>query len=323
MSEFATEALERLAGSSSKWARYTGFRWLARKIRRRMALSMIGIGATFFPSRDALNQSRDFNEFLGTAEDIDAIFVTGRVFIQDHHDKFRRIKRIIFPNPESASFKFYESHTGETDLAACIRRATVICREKTRMHVRWAPELIQQSILIGDSDKRTGWVHAEFVLPLSTANSRPSITIRRTRYEALVKSYQEIFDKLWDISIEPPMEAVAKNQIPKESEEYERLLARKLVMPGWIMNFNPRDPRGRKALHFHSDGTFGEGGNPNEYAWKIIDGLLVITRENGTLQNTFRYESSTDRFICTNDPPHSVDPRRGIDDQIIYRAEIK
>jgi hypothetical protein len=44
------------------------------------------------------------------------------------------------------------------------------------------------------------------------------------------------------------------------------------------------------------------------------DGILTIYREDGSLQNKFSYDQSTNRFICINDRS-----AKGIRDQIIYR----
>src|SRR6266404_5637867 len=113
----------------SGWRGWTGVTYAARHLRRRMASGMMGFGATFFPSREALTRSRDFEEFLGTAENIDGIFIVGRTFIRNHSNRFRRIRRVIFPDPSSKSFLFYEAGTGEPNLAEYVRRATFVCLE--------------------------------------------------------------------------------------------------------------------------------------------------------------------------------------------------
>jgi hypothetical protein len=327
MSEFLNTVLD--GAAQIRWLRYVGLAQLARWLRRRMGRVMIGVGAKFFPSRDALNQSRDFNEFLGSAEEIDAIYVTGRVFIQDHHNRFRRIKRVIFPDPESNSFRFFAESTGETDLAECVRRATAVCRDQIKMEVRWCPEMVQQSVLIGDSKKRTGWVHAEIVLPCSKANSRPSFTVYKSRFSEVVDTYQEIFDRLWSLSKPAPLgvqpkavstglEVALAKPLPNIYPSAVSLLTPGFFDKAWILNFNPANPRGRKRISFNKDGTIGFGRNQNEFRWQISNGMLEIYREAGTLQNRFRYDEIADRFVCTNDP-NAV----GYKDQTIYQEAIK
>jgi hypothetical protein len=315
----------------SGWRGWTVAPYVARWLRRRMLRSMMGFGATFFPSREALTKARDFEEFLGTAESIDAIYVVGRSFIRNHSNRFGRFRRVIFPDPTSKSFLFYEAGTGEPNLAEYVRRSTFACRE-IGIKVRWCPEIIQHSVLIADSDKRTGWVHVELVMPCSKANTRPSVTIKKSRFESLVESYQETFNRLWDLSVEPPHQEAAPalpapsvGQIgqtkPPLGLESQVTIRDRLLADGWRLNFLPSTGRS-KPISFNPDGTIGEGRNHKETTWKITDGLLEITKEDGTLQNFFAYEPTTDRFVCTNTPPRKLSKGRGYDDQIIYRKEV-
>ena len=77
----------------SGWRGWTGVTYAARHLRRRMASGIMGFGATFFPSREALTRSRDFEEFLGTAENIDGIFIVGRTFIRNLRRRAREYKQ--------------------------------------------------------------------------------------------------------------------------------------------------------------------------------------------------------------------------------------
>lgn len=333
MSEVISGALDWLADSSPRWLRYVGVRQGARAIRRRMGRAVIGFGATFFSSREALEQSRNFGEFLGSAERIDAIYVVGRSFIRDHSDRFRRIRRLILPDPTSASFKFYEQSTGEPNLAEYVVTATQICRTQIGIQVRWCPELIQQSVLIGDSDKRSGWVHAELVMPYSRANARPSITVKKSRFERVVSSYQETFNLLWALSKEPPAQIEPSrkpSELPKPEQNNtfyppevtsispDDLIRSHLKTPGWILNFNPDNAsKGRKFITFEADGMIGEGHNPKEYRWVVRAAQLEIYRQTGALQNRFRYDRETHRFICTNAPE-----AQGLKNQVIFRQEV-
>jgi hypothetical protein len=69
--------------------------------------------------------------------------------------------------------------------------------------VRWYPYILYHSILIGDPDKATGWVHIETNLPYSKSNLRHSITIHRKKAEVLVLSFREIFEGMWKASEVP------------------------------------------------------------------------------------------------------------------------
>ena len=105
---------------------------------------------------------------------------------------------------------------------------------------------------------------------------------------------------------------------PRPLPPLDQLLNEKIRLGSWILIFNPTltSPRARKKISFNAEGTVGEGRNRNESDWKINNGLLEIYRENGLLQNKFRYEEKNNKFICTSDPN-----AKGIRDQVIYRND--
>lgn len=87
-----------------------------------------------------------------------------------------------------------------------------------------------------------------------------------------------------------------------------------LLSDGWILNFNPEIFTGRKLISFNSDGKIGEGRNSNEYTWSMVGDELEIRRQNGDLQNRFRFDRQGNKFISTNHPD-----AKGIKDQFIFR----
>ena len=87
-----------------------------------------------------------------------------------------------------------------------------------------------------------------------------------------------------------------------------------LLKDGWTLNFNPKNPIGRKPISFLSDGRIGDGNNENEARWQIVNGMLEILRPNNDLQNRFRYDPEGEKFICTNDTD-----AKGYKDQFIFR----
>lgn len=188
-----------------RWLRWSGLPWAARLIRRSMVDAMIGLGASFFSSRDALERRGSFDDLLGSASKVDAAFVTGHKIMHRQDQHARHIVRLILPNPQCESFLFYEQSVGESigSLANQIIGATRECREKG-IKVRWCPVILHQSFMLGDVDKPTGWLHSEMVLPYSKMNNRPSFRIYRHRFESAIHAYQDIFNKLWDASTEPP-----------------------------------------------------------------------------------------------------------------------
>jgi hypothetical protein len=87
-----------------------------------------------------------------------------------------------------------------------------------------------------------------------------------------------------------------------------------LLTDKWILNFNPEIFTGRKIISFNSDGKIGEGRNRNEYTWSMVGDELEIRRQNGDLQNRFRFDREGNKFISTNHPD-----AKGIRDQFIFR----
>jgi hypothetical protein len=49
-----------------------------------------------------------------------------------------------------------------------------------------------------------------------------------------------------------------------------------LLKDGWILNFNPINRMGRKPISFNADGSIGEGKNPNEFRWQMVNGMLGL-----------------------------------------------
>ncbi|UWU89106.1 hypothetical protein [Bradyrhizobium sp. CB1015] len=87
-----------------------------------------------------------------------------------------------------------------------------------------------------------------------------------------------------------------------------------LLKDGWVLNFNPAVLTGRKLISFNSDGKIGEGRNKNEWTWSMVGDELEIRRQNGDLQNRFRFDPHSTKFISTNHPD-----AKGIRDQFIFR----
>ncbi|TIR25111.1 MAG: hypothetical protein E5X34_10505 [Mesorhizobium sp.] len=69
-----------------------------------------------------------------------------------------------------------------------------------------------------------------------------------------------------------------------------------LIGRQWIFHFSPSGNNGRKNMTFLPDGSIGEGRNENEYRWVFEGDQLAIYRRNGDVQNSFRYNASSDRF---------------------------
>lgn len=111
---------------------------------------------------------------------------------------------------------------------------------------------------------------------------------------------------------------IRSSEVPKLrsviSSLRQQSIPERIKEPGWILNYNPAKPNATKPISFEKNGRIGEGGNGNEYSWVLDQGLLVIRRKNGELQNKFKYDSETDQFKSIPD-----EEAKGIKGQFIYR----
>lgn len=144
----------------------------------------------FFPNRKTLDRSRDYDDFLGTADTIYACYVTGRKLRQYDIKNISHVREVILPDPTSKSFLTFANSIGEPvnqQLYVC--QVTKYLKQERRINVLWYPEMIYASIKIGDPEKTTGWVHVEHVLPHSPPNTRPSFTVHGQKYSHVVRHY--------------------------------------------------------------------------------------------------------------------------------------
>jgi len=95
-------------------------------------------------------------------------------------------------------------------------------------------------------------------------------------------------------------------------------IAQRLKQPGWILVFNKKHPNGSKQIEFLEGGKIGAGQNKNEYEWSLDGAILVIHKEDGSLQNRFLYDEATNQFVSTDDAEAAA-TRRGTLGQYIFR----
>ena len=163
-------------------------------------------GLIFYPDRETLERRRDYGKFLGTAQEIYCIYVTGRKLVAHQIDNVQHIKEVILPDPRSKSFRdFAESIQDVPNQTRYVCQATKHISENLRTKVLWCPEMLHRSMKIGDPNKSSGWAHLEDALPGTMANMRPSITIFASKYEGVVKHYWQMYEYVRSKSKEPDM----------------------------------------------------------------------------------------------------------------------
>ena len=141
---------------------WRAFRWIGR-------FSMKLSGIEFFTSR---SEMRPFDDLLSTAKNIDVIAVIGRTLHEHELTHIKNINRVILPHPECESIKHYAKTVGELGhLQRNIAEATTSLYSK-RIEVKWYPHAIHHAILLVDTERNSGWVQLESVLPFSIPDSR-------------------------------------------------------------------------------------------------------------------------------------------------------
>ncbi len=173
---------------------------VSRLLRRRRRIQVKVAGFHYFPDRMVLNMT--FGTLGGRFKDVsqvDAILVVGSDFYHARNN-LHVIKRLILPDPESNSFKFYIGSVSQADaIGALIRDVTKIAKEN-QTSVKWSSEFIFHTMLLADTDRPTGWVHIESVLPHSHPKLRPSYTVEKRFSADAVYEARDIFNHLWDAS---------------------------------------------------------------------------------------------------------------------------
>jgi hypothetical protein len=140
---------------------------------------------------------------LSKANRVDAIVVIGRTLHEHKLDSISKFNRAIFPNPECQSILHYAKTVHEFGhIRRNIAEATNTLSSQ-RVKVRWYPHAIHHAILLADTERSSGWVQVESVLPFSIPNLRPGWRAYRSHQEQLVISISHIFEKMWEESAEP------------------------------------------------------------------------------------------------------------------------
>jgi hypothetical protein len=70
----------------------------------------------------------------------------------------------------------------------------------------------------------------------------------------------------------------------------------------FILVYNPHSGAS-KTVVFLDDGQIGAAGrNNNEDTWRIRKGCLEFLTDDGKVYSRFRFDKTTGRLACTNDP---------------------
>jgi len=80
--------------------------------------------------------------------------------------------------------------------------------------------------------------------------------------------------------------------------ELRKLIQRRVE---FILVYQPQENYSKPVV-FLDDGQIGEGRNNNEDTWRIRRGCLEFLTDDGKVYSRFRFDKTTGRLACTNDP---------------------
>jgi hypothetical protein len=154
--------------------------------------------AEFFPDRLSLQgfSGGSLGARLGSVDTACAIMVNGLDYYSSGINT-HCIKKLLLPNPEGDALKSHAAVSSHPGQAEVIKETTQLAK-KARAAVRWYDHFIYHSIILADTDKSSGWIQVESVLPYSDTSRRPSYTIFRKSSEAVVLEMQRVFNEIWD-----------------------------------------------------------------------------------------------------------------------------
>jgi hypothetical protein len=143
---------------------------------------------------------------------------------------------------------------------------------------------------------------------IHTTVSREDFRAFAARYE--IKDFHYLLVR-WD-RVNPPKKVTAPSSVAPQVDPLRDII----LNTRWKLNYNPSIPNKEKDVVFKLDGTFGEGGNPNEFRWAANDDCIEIWRESGLLQNKFTFDEKVGRLVWVKD-----DRAKGIPFQYFYRPD--
>ncbi len=160
-------------------------------------------GFQYYPNRAALDrQVPSLGDHLNGAKSLDAIWVVGTRFF-DAGKNTHIVRRLILPNPESDSAKYYFTSIDQHHVRGMIEKMSAKA-QKVGTKVRWTDQFLFHAITLVDTDDPMGWVYVESVLPHAKTEQRSGYTIYKHRSEQAVRDLVEIFKDIWDDSKDAP-----------------------------------------------------------------------------------------------------------------------
>ncbi|MQA64426.1 MAG: hypothetical protein GEU76_00755 [Alphaproteobacteria bacterium] len=176
-----------------EWLPFRWLWWLLMALRRGIT------GVEFYPDRHGLDRIRPLTDELRRVTEAHVFWVAGRKQFQSG-EQLEKIKRLILPNPDSASLKCFESSLPDgMSIRDQIREVTQMAIEKG-IQVKWYSEFIGYSWWIADPSGKNAFAHLEIAMPFSRRDRRPSIRISRSRHPEAFSELWNSYEKIWEKS---------------------------------------------------------------------------------------------------------------------------
>jgi len=160
-------------------------------------------GFAFYPHREAMNTLRSLGESIQGASTVKMILVGGSKLIEEQTN-VGNVKKVILPHPDSPNLSIYAKSVKDKEALPGKIRSTTKELQRRGIDVKWRKDMINHTFLIADPESASGWVQWESVLPYCPLPERPCVIVHRPRFDRLVKSVNDSFDKMFAAGATPP-----------------------------------------------------------------------------------------------------------------------
>jgi hypothetical protein len=186
-------------------AQALGLPKLVNKLLQRREGVVKASGFEFYPDLATLSYSTGTlaNRLVGVSS-VSAIWVVGQDFFYSGTE-VSVVKRLLLPDPKGHAINHALKTTNVAQTVEYIKHTTAAA-QRASTKVKWYDDFIYHSVILADTDKPTGWMHVESVLPYSRWDKRPSWTVHKSRSEDAVMEMARIFEEIWDNAKTPVLE---------------------------------------------------------------------------------------------------------------------
>jgi hypothetical protein len=160
-------------------------------------------GFEFYQNRDTLGNMRSWAQLIASAKELDGLFVVGDTVTREQID-LHKVRRMLLPNPQSASVAFFAATMKQPEISDIIRRSTKAAQERG-IDVKWLDEFVGYSLILLNKNDEDARVHVELVLAPMVASKRPSFTVWKRRFPSVFTEFRSAFDSLWERAKSPSL----------------------------------------------------------------------------------------------------------------------